>query len=367
MPLTVPPKAVHDPFKSGWDDTLKSTESLKKQTNFKPKIKVSPLRIPAPTLRFPSPTNSTSSAEDEGDASFAASTQDYLLSPTGKQALGRVGLMILSPRSQSAVDLDIHAESQQLIRKSPVSKVDTTKVDKHLRPPSQGLPTTPETLTSFIPLPSPPARPSPQDSHFLDIQSQPPVEPPMDHIPRPRELSISAWPRPPTCIPLSPSPTPSRNTLTPSPTLSPSPSTLKGGDRNSYNDYVRQPSPTAKMTITNRDRAYIFGTPSLPTFTPPPPPRVSPPVRVQQGIPPVGVQVALKEVQSSKNPVLVSAKGGDRGSQVSWTPVTGDANADEVSPSVNSFMDSPSIYSTYSGNRPHPAGMLHMNVVEETA
>ena len=274
--------------------------------------------------------------------------------------------MILSPRSQSAVDLDTHAESQQLIRKSPVSKVDTTKVDKHLRPPSQGVPTTPENFTSFMPLSDPPARPSPQDPLFPDIRSQPPVKQPEDHVPRSREnLSISVWPRPPTCIPLSPSPSPSRSTSTPSPTLSPSLSpTLKDSNRDSYNDYVRQPSPTfTKASITNRDRAYIFGTPPLPTFTPPPPPRVSPPVPGQQDTP--QVDAVLKEVQPSKSPVLVSPNWGSRRSQVSWTPVTGgdgDANANQVSPSVSSFMDSPSIYSTYSRDQPHPAG-----APEETA
>lgn len=364
MPLTTPPKAVHDPFKSGWDDTLKSAESLKKQTSFKPKAKVSPLRIPAPTLKFPSPTNSTSSAEDESDALFAASTHDYLLSPTGKQALGRVGLTILSPKSQSAVDLDNHAESQQLIRKPPVSKIDTTKVDRHLQPPSQGFPATPETLTSFMPLPDPSSRPSPHDSRFADVRSQPPLEPPLDRVPRPRDnLSISAWPRPPTCIPLSPSPSPSRTTLTPSPTLSPSPSpTLKGSNRDSYNDYVRQPSPTfAKMTITNRDRAYIFGTPPPPSFTPPPPPRVSPPLPGQQSTPQVGV--ALKEVQPSKSPVLVSAEGRNTNSQVSWALVidrNDDADGSELSPSVSSFVDSPSIYSMYSGDQSHQAGARHV-------
>ena len=355
--MTTPPKAVHDPFKSGWDDTLKSAESLKKPTSFKPKAKVSPLRIPPPTLKFPSPTNSISSTEEDGDALFAASTQDYLLSPAGKQALGRVGLMILSPRSQSAVDLDIHAESQQLIRKPPVSKVDTTKIDRHLRSPSQGFPTTPETFTSYTPLPNPPPRPSPPDSLFLNVGSQPPVEPPADRVPRPRELSMSAWPTPPTCIPLSPSPSPSRSTPTSSPTLAPSPSpTLKGNGRDSYNDYVRQSSPTfAKMTITNRDRAYIFGTQALPTFTPPPPPRVSPPSQGQQIIVRVDIAPELKEMQPSKSPVLVSVKGEGGDSRVSWTPVTGgdgDAHANEVSPSVSSFVDSPSIYSTYSGNQP---------------
>ena len=332
-PLTTPPKAVHDPFKSGWDDTLKSVESLKKQTSFKPKVKVFPLRIPSPALRYPSPTNSSSSDEDN-DATFAASTQDYLLSPTGKQALGRVGMDILSPRSQSAVDLDVHAESQQLIRKQPVSKVDTTKVDKHLRAPSQPFPATPENFTSFMPLPNPP---------------------------REKTLSISAWPRPPTSIPLSPSPSP---TLAPSPT-----STLKDTNRDSYIDYVRQPSPTfAKATITNRDRAYIFGTPgSVPTFTPPPPPQVSPPMPGQRGALPVDAVPELKEVQTGRRPVLVQRSGG--GSQVSWTPATGvsdDKNVNEVSPSVSSFVGSPSIYSTYSGNQPHPAMVLHTKSAKET-
>ena len=319
MPLAAPPKAVHDPFKSGWDDTLKSAESLKKQTSFKPKAKIFPLRIPSPALRFPSPTNSTSSAEDDIDTSFAASTQDYLLSPTGKQALERVGMTIFSPKSQSAVDLDIHAESQQLIKKSPVSRIDTTNIDRHLRPPVQGIPSTPETFTSFVPLPDPPKQ---------------------------REnLSVSAWPRPPTMIPLSPSPSPTtRGALTPSPTLAPSPtSTLNGSTRDSYIDYVRQPSPTfAKTTITNRDRAYIFGAPSGPTFAPPPPPRVSPPVRTQQ---------------AGRSPVVVSP------SWSSGAGGNGDANADgnEISsPSMKSFLDSPSIYSTYSGNQPHPAAMMNV-------
>lgn len=367
MPLTAPPKAVHDPFKSGWDDTLKSAESLKKQPTFKPKAKIFPLRIPAPTLKFPSPTNSSSSAEDDGDASFAASTQDYLLSPTGKQALGRVGLMILSPRSQSAVDLDIHAESQQLIQKSPVSKVDTTKIDKHLLPPSQGFPTTPETFTSFMPLPDPPARPSPLGSLPSEVRPQPPVglQLQVDRVPRPRgNLRISGFPSPPTCIPLSPSLSPSRSTPTPSPTLSPSPSpTFNRGNQYPHNDYVRQPSPTfAKMTITNRDRAHAFGTPSLPPFTPPPPPRVSPPPQGQQGVPQVNVGPELKEVQPCKSPVLVSGEGEGGDSHVSWALVTGgngDTNANEDSPSVSSFQISPSIYSTYSGNQPHPAGTLH--------
>jgi hypothetical protein len=26
VPLTTPPKAVHDPFKSGWDDSIKSAD-----------------------------------------------------------------------------------------------------------------------------------------------------------------------------------------------------------------------------------------------------------------------------------------------------------------------------------------------------
>jgi hypothetical protein len=370
VPLTAPPKAVHDPFKSGWDDTIKSAASLKKQTSFKPKAKMTPLRIPPPTLRFPSPTHSTSSAEDENDASFVASTQDYLLSPAGKQALGRVGMTIFSPRSQSAVDLDIHAESQQLIRKTLVSKVDTRKVDKHFRPPSQGFPATPETFTSFIPLPDL-ARPPPRD--FLS-----PVDLPADRAPRKRDtLSMSSWPHPPTAIPHSPSPSPtrspSRGTVTPSPTLySPSTPTLKDGGRDSYYDYVRQSSPTfPKTTITNRDRAYIFSTPTLPTFTPPPPPRVSPTLQDPQ----VDIVPELKEVRTSKSPVLVSGKGRGGGSQASCTPVTGwnsDANADgnadveanEVSPSASSFgMDSPSICSAHSGNQPHPAGM---NVVKMT-
>jgi hypothetical protein len=128
-------------------------------------------------------------------------------------------MIIMFPIAQSAVDLDIHAESQQLIRKQPVSKVDTAKVDKHLLPPSQGSPATPETLTSSVPLPDPPSR---QRTTTLS--------------------SISAWPHPPTSIPPSPSPSP---TLASSPT-----STLKGDNRDSYIDHVRQPSPAfATMTV----------------------------------------------------------------------------------------------------------------------
>ena len=324
VPLTIPPKAVHDPFKSGWDDTIKSAESLKKQTSFKPKAKISPLRIPPPILKFPSPTNSNSSSvEEDGDASFAASTQDYLLSPTGKQALGRAGMNIFSPKSQSAVDLDVHAESQQLIRKSPVSKADTVNVDKHFRPPAQGVPSTPDTFTSFVPLPNP-ARPDTQ----VSSSPIPRLQPPVDRAPRPRDSlrTLSAWPQPPTCIPLSDSPSPSRCTLSPSPTT-----TLNDGGRDSYYDYVRQPSPTySKMSITNRDRAYIFGTPTAPTFTPPPPPQSSPPSQGKQGVTQVGAAVELKEAHPSRTPVLVEAT--------------------DVSPSVSSFVSGPSVYSTHSGN-----------------
>ena len=339
MPLSTPPKAVHDPFKSGWDDTLKSAESLKKQTSFKPKVKVTPLTIPSRALRFPSPTCSNSSVEEDGDATFAASTQNYLLSPTGKEALGRVGITIFSPMSQSAVDLDVHAESQQLIQKPIVSKVGTMKVGKHLRPPSFGVPKTPETLASYVPLPelTRPALPS------TEVRPEPPAEPPVDRVVRPsrsrENLSMSAWPSPPTAIPLgsSPSParSPSRGMTTPSPTLCPTPTT-QGTNRNSYYDFVRQPSPTfTKATITNRDRAYIFGAPSLPDFTPPPPPRVPPP----------------------------SESGSPR---ASWTrtSVIGKVEADATSPSIGSFVGSPSIYSTYSGNQPHPAGVMYTSTVK---
>ena len=342
MPLTTAPKAVHDPFKSGWDDTLKSAESLKKQTSFKPKVKVTPLTIPSRALKFPSPTCSSSSVEEDGDATFAASTQNYLLSPTGKEALGRVGIAIFSPMSQSAVDLDVHAESQQLIRKPDVSKVGTMKVGKHLRPPSFGVPATPETHASHVSLPGL-TRPAPQDSPSTEVRPQPAAEPPVDRVVRSSKsrenLSTSAWPLPPTSIPLgsSPSPTrsPSRGMITPSPTLCPTPTT-QGSNRNSYYDFVRQPSPTfAKATITNRDRAYIFGAPSLPDFTPPPPPRVPPP----------------------------SESGSSR---ASWTrsAVIGKVEADMTSPSIGSFVESPSIYSTYSGNQPHPAGVMYTSSVK---
>lgn len=363
MPLTTPPKAVHDPFKSGWDDTLKSAQSLKKQTSFKSKAKVTPLKIPPPVLRFPSPTCSTSSAEEDSDASFAASTQNYLLSPTGKEALGRMGAIILSPMSQSAVDLDVHAESQQLIRKPTVSKVETMKIGKHLRPPSFGVPTTPEAFASFVPLPGLP-RPATQD--FLSTKVRPS---------RSREnLSISAWPRPPTAIPLSPpaSPTrsPSRGTTTPPPTIALPPTpTMQGDSRDSYYDFVRQPSPTfPKMTITNRDRAYTFGTPFLPNVTHPPPP---PPSRVPTPFQSLGITqtgtVSEQEARTSKSLALVPG----RSSQVSWATVIGgnangsvDTNA--VSPSMSSFIDSPSIYSTYSGNQPHPARTTYTSAAKET-
>ena len=322
-PLTTPPKAVHDPFKSGWDDTIKSAESLKRQTSFKPKANMTPLRIPTPVLRFPSPTCSNSSAEEDGDASFAASTQNYLLSPTGKEALGRMGMILLSPMSQSAVDLDVHAESQQLIRKTPVSKVDTAKIDKHFRPPSLNVPSTPETFTSFVPLPGS-ARPAPRDSLSSEARSRSSIEPPVERVVRPsrsREiLSISAWPHPPTSIPLSSSPSPtSRGMTTPSPTLCPSPDL--------YNEFVRQPSPTfSKATITDRDRAYIFGTPSLPNVTPPTP-RVSHPA---------------------------PDRWGNGSPRVSQSLVTGgNLVVNGASPSASSFIDSPSIYSTYSGNQHH--------------
>ena len=381
VPLTTPPKAVHDPFKSGWDDTLKSAASLKKQTSFKSKVKVTPLRIPPPTLRFPSPTCSTSSVEEDSDASFAASTQNYLLSPTGKEALGRMGAIILSPMSQSAVDLDVHAESQQLIRKPTVSKVETVKLGKHLRPPSFGVPTTPEAFAGFVPLPGP-TRPATQDFLSTKVRPQPPVEPPVGRVVRPsrsrENLSISAWPRPPTEIPLSPtsSPTrsPSRGMATPPPTFSLPPTpTAQGDSRDSYYDFIRQPSPTfPKMTITNRDRAYTFGTPFLPNVTHPPPP---PPSRVSTPFQSLGITqasaVSEQEVRISKTPAPVLAKWESGISQVSWAAVIGgnangsvDTNA--VSPSMSSFIDSPSIYSTYSGNQPHPARMMHTSVVKET-
>ena len=385
MPLTAPPKAVHDPFKSGWDDTIKSAESLKKQTSFKPKMKVSPLRIPPPALRLPSPTHSESSAEEEHDASFAASTQNYLLSPTAKEALGRVGMIILSPMTQSAEELDVHAESQQLIRKSPVSKVENLKFDKHLRPPSHSFPSTPtttSTFTAFMPPPRP-TRPAPQDSLSTEVRPQPPAEPPVERALRPSKsrenLSVSAWPRPPTSIPLSgsPSPTrsPSRTGLTPSPTLCPSTPTSKGSGHDSYYDYVRQPSPTfPKATITNRDRAYIFGAPS-PTTTVTPPPRVSPPFQ-GPGIVQIDSVPELKTAPRSKSPTLVPGKSslkrwGSRCSQVPWTSGTGgnangDAGVDGVSPSMSSFIDSPSIYSTYSGSQHHEVGAVYMSVVKET-
>jgi len=372
VPLTTPPKVAHDPFKSGWDDTLKSTEPLKKQTNFKSKVKVSPLRIPPPTLRFPSPTNSTSSGEEEGDASFAASTHNYLLSPTGKEALGRVGMIILSPISQSAVDLDDHAESQQLIRKPTVSKVEAVKLDKHIRAPSHGSPTKPEKtptkFVSFTPLPEP-TRPTARDSLLPEVRPRLPAEPAVERALRPSKsrenLSISDWPHPPTSIPLSPSPSPTtRNMSALSPTRSPSTPTPKGGNRDPYYDFVRQPSPTfSKATITDRDRAHIFAAPFLPSFTPPPPPpRVSPASR-GSGITQADTVPELKEVQS-KSPALVPArnswkKWGSRNSQVSWIPVTGETGNEDVnaaSPSVSSFVDSPSIYSTYSGNEPHAPG-----------
>ena len=370
MPLATPPKAVHDPFKSGWDDTLRSAASLKKQTSFKPKAKVTPLRIPPRALRIPSPTCSNSSGEEDGDVSFAASTQNYLLSPTGKEALGRVGMSIFSPMSQSAADLDIHAESQQLIRKPAVSQVEAVKIDKHLRPPSFAVPTTPETLASCIPLPVS-AKPAPQDFFLTGARPQPLAESPVSRAVRPsrsrENLSISAWPRPPTSIPLSPPPSPtrspSRGTTTPSPMLCPSTPPAQGSTRDSYYDFVRQPSPTfPKMMITNRDRAYTFGTPFLPNVTPPP--RVSPPIR-SMGTTQVNTMPELKEVRTS------TAKWASGNSQVSCTPVIdgsedGNVDANATSPSMSSFIDSPSIYSTYSGNQPHLAGTMYMNVVKET-
>ena len=64
----------------------------------------------------------------------------------------------------------------------------------------------------------------------------------------------------------------------------------------------------------------------------------------------------------SKSPVYVSVKGRNSGTYASWTPVTGDdADTTEVSPSVSSFVLSPSIYSTYSGDQPHPATVLNRN------
>ena len=362
--MTPPSKAVHDPFKSGWDDTMKSAASLKKQTSFKSKVKVSPLRIPPPALRLPSPTYSDSSAEEENDASFAASTQNYLLSPTGKEALGRVGMIILSPRSQSAVDLDIHAESQQLIRKPTVSQVDTAKIDKHLRPPSHGVPTTPETsaFPAFIP-----TRPAPPNPFLTEHRPQPPAESPVERAPRQSKsrenLSVSSWPQPPTSIPLSPSPSPTtRDMATPSPTLFPPPTpTMGGGNRDPYYDYVRQPSPTfPKVTLTNRDRAYIFGAP-VPTVASPP--RVSPPFQ-SQSTTQVSPVPELKEVPMSKTPVLGHAKT----SLVSFSPVIdGNGSMDTASPSSSSFIDSPSIYSTYSGDQNHAAGAARMSMVKETA
>ena len=374
-----PPKAAHDPFKSGWDDTLKSAESLKKQTSFKAKVKMTPLKIPPPALKLSSPTHSTSSAEEDGDASFAASTKNYLLSPTGKEALGRAGMTILSPMSQSVVDLDVHAESQQLIRKPTISKVESVKLAKHIRPPSLCGPTTPEGFTSFVPLPGL-IRPAPQDSLSTGVRPQPPVEPPVDRVVRPSKsrenLSISAWPRPPTVIPLSPSSSlarsPSRGMTTPPPTLPLPPTpTGQGASRDSYYDFVRQPSPTfAKMTITNRDRAYTFGTPFLPDVTPPPPPPSRASLLLQspgtsQGVP------EPKEVQTGKTLSLAPARWPARNSRVSWASAiggntNGDVSANPVSPSVSSFVGSPSIYSTYSGNQPHPAGMLYLSTVKET-
>ena len=381
MPLTAPPKAVHDPFKSGWDDTLKSVESLKKQTSFKPKAKVSPLRIPPPTLRLPSPTYSDSSADEEGDASFAASTQNYLLSPTGKEALGRAGMVILSPMSHSAEDLDIHAESQQLIRKPNVSKVESLRIDRHLRAPSHGFPATPEmspTIPTFAPIPVP-TRPAPQNPFLAEIRVQPPAESPAERVVRPSKsrenLSISAWPQPPTSIPSSPSPSPtrspSRGTATPSPTLFPPTSTPMGNAGDAYYDYVRQSSPTfQKATLTNRDRAYMFGAPT-PTVTPPS--RVSPP---SQGTP-VNAMPELKEVPRGKVPALGPVKSSlkrweSRSSQMSLSSaIGGDANGivdvTATSPSVSSFIISPSIYSTHLGSQNHATGMVHLSVVNETA
>ena len=191
----------------------------------------------------------------------------------------------------------------------------------HLRPPVQGIPSTPETFTSFVPLPDPPKQ---------------------------REnLSVSAWSRPPTMILLSPSPSPTtRGALTPSPTLAPSPtSTLKGSIRDSYIDYVRQPSPTfANDDHQPRSGIHLVGAPSGPIFAPPPLLRVSPPVRTQQ----VG-----------RSPVIVSP------SWSSGAGGNGDVNADgnEVSsPSIKSFLDS---LLTYSGNQLHPAAT--MGVVKDTS
>ena len=383
VPLTSPPKAVHDPFKSGWDDTLKSVESLKKQTSFKPKMKVVPLRIPPPALRLPSPTYSDSSADEEGDASFAASTQNYLLSPTGKEALGRAGMSILSPMSHSAEDLDLHAESQQLIRKPNVSKVETMKIDRHLRAPPHGFPTTPEmspTMPTFAPIPGA-TRPVSKDPFSAEVRLQLPAESPTQRVIRPSKsrenLSISAWPQPPTSIPLSPSPSPtrssSRGAATPSPTLWPPTGTAMDDNRDSYYDYVRQSSPTfPKVTITNRDRAYIFGTPLSPTVTSPSRvihPFQSPPITQANYMP------ELKEVPRGKVPPLGPTKSllkrwGSGSSRMTLPSVidvnaNGNADVDTISPSMSSFIDSPSIYSTYSGSQSHAAGTGYLSTVKE--
>ena len=266
-------------------------------------------------------------------------------------------MTILSPMSQSAVDLDVHAESQQLIRKPAVSKVESVNLDRHLQPPSLGVPTTPETFASYAPLPGS-TRPAAQDSLSTEVRPQAPVEPPVDRVVRASKsrenLSISAWPRPPTVIPLSPTSSParspSRGMSTPPPTVSLPPTpTAQGIGRDLYYDFIRQPSPTfAKMTITDRDRAYTFGTPFLPDATPPPPP----PSRASFPLQSPGI------TQSGNSPV-------------SWASVIGgnanrSADTNPLSPSVSSFADSPSIYSTFSGNQPHPAGTMYMSVVKET-
>jgi hypothetical protein len=227
------------------------------------------------------------------------------------------------------------------------------KLDKHLRPPSFAVPTTPEASTSFV-LPPGPIRPASQDQLSTRARPQLSVEPPVDRVVRPSKsrenLSISSWPRPPTVIPLSPSHSPTRSSsramTTPPPTipLPPTPTSLVG-NRDSYYDFVRQPSPTfAKMTITNRDRAYTFGTPSLPSATPPPP---SPP-------PPSRVTSPLQNQGITR---VGSVVGGN---------AHGSVEVNVISPSVSSFINSPSIYSTYSGNEPHPASAMYMSTVKGT-
>jgi len=85
--------APFDPFKSGWDDTIRSSHSLIS----------TPMRSRLPPIKIPeyvtSPLPSLGSAQS--DDLFMASTLTYLRSPTGREALGQVGLVL--PTSPSEV------------------------------------------------------------------------------------------------------------------------------------------------------------------------------------------------------------------------------------------------------------------------